>query len=318
MKKKELLVIGACVYDITSKILGETVPADSNPSVIYTSCGGVGRNIAENAANLGVGTALITAVGDDGFSEELRASCEKVGIETTGFLAMHGERSAVYLTIMDRTGELVMAASDLKLLESVPVEKFHKKENFIGQFPVVLLDANLTPEAIAVIAEIAGRSGAKLFADAVSIKKSVRLCGILDRLDTLKVNRTELEALTEQPVTSLESAKKAMEALLARGVRRVVVTLGMDGSCMMENKSEAVEFSAIPAFPCTVADATGAGDCYMAAVVYGTLHGFEGKDLLCLGTAASHLALAAKGAVNHELSEQRLLAHYEELKGKAY
>jgi len=85
----------------------------------------------------------------------------------------------------------------------------------------------------------------------------------------------------------------------------------------MENKGGKTEFFAIPAFPCTVADATGAGDCYMAAVVYGTLHGLEGEDLLCLGTAASHLALAAKGAINHELSEEKLLVHYEELKSIA-
>ena len=63
------VVVGGVNMDIGGVSSAPLVPADSNPGVVRTSLGGVGRNIAHNMALLGLDTRLLTAFGDDGHSD---------------------------------------------------------------------------------------------------------------------------------------------------------------------------------------------------------------------------------------------------------
>ena len=45
------------------------------------SLGGVGRNVAHNLRLLGIGTKLITALGNDTYARRIIESCEEAGIE---------------------------------------------------------------------------------------------------------------------------------------------------------------------------------------------------------------------------------------------
>ena len=64
-----ITVIGGANIDISAKYNSAvTATGDSNQGQIFTSAGGVARNIAENLARLGSAVQLITGLGDDGFS----------------------------------------------------------------------------------------------------------------------------------------------------------------------------------------------------------------------------------------------------------
>ena len=54
-----VLVIGASSLDVKGRTLEPLVPGTSNQGDIRSSRGGVGRNIAENLARLGVPTILL-------------------------------------------------------------------------------------------------------------------------------------------------------------------------------------------------------------------------------------------------------------------
>lgn len=73
------VVIGGANIDHKSQTLGRPVPGTSNPGRSRTSLGGVGRNVAENLARLGVGTALITAIGEDADGHHLLSETESAG-----------------------------------------------------------------------------------------------------------------------------------------------------------------------------------------------------------------------------------------------
>ena len=128
MKKHgEVLVIGGSTYDTTCVVLGDPIPRDSNPSRIYGGCGGVGRNIAENVARMGLKTALMTAFGTDSFSKELVNSCYRVGIDYSHSFVAENAGACKYTSIIDNKGELLLAASDLGLMEAVEPAFFRKK-----------------------------------------------------------------------------------------------------------------------------------------------------------------------------------------------
>ncbi len=302
--EKKVLVIGGANYDITGRITGDVIPADSNPGSVTGGCGGVGRNVAENLARLGVSTSLFTAFGTDDFSGVIRNSLTSAGIDFSHSVTIPGS-SSVYLSVVDRHGELVLAACDLKLLETLPASALEKEKDYFGSFPYVFLEANSTVQMLEYAASVIN---GRIFADGVSVAKAVRLIPVLSRIDTIKVNMRELSAVTEYPVDSLENARKAAEILLKRGVKHVFVTLGKDGCFCVSDRG----FFSFPAFPLEVANVTGAGDAFAAAVVFGTMRDLAEEKILALGTAASHIALESRFAVSPLLTEQSLLRKAEE------
>ena len=76
-----VVLIGGANVDIKGRARGPYVAGTSNPGEVTVSAGGVGRNIAENLARLGISVALVTALGDDANGLLLRQACEAAGID---------------------------------------------------------------------------------------------------------------------------------------------------------------------------------------------------------------------------------------------
>lgn len=303
-ENREVLVIGSATYDICGHLSVDTIPGDSNPGTVSGSCGGVGRNIAENMARMGLSVSLLTTFGEDSFSAILKDSCRKCGIDYSGSFFSKDYSSNAYLSVIDKNGELLVAASDHELFENMPVEALQRNAEYIADFPNVFLDANLTDELLECAAAL---SKGRVFADAVSVAKAVRLKSILQKIDTLKVNRAELSAISGLPAETQEEVLTACDNLLGKGVQRIFVTMGLNGCCC----ADAAGYTAFPAFPAKVVNVTGAGDAFAAGIVYSAVKDLPVKDTLRLCTAASHIALEAPCAVNERMSERSLMEVYD-------
>ena len=78
--KAYVVVIGGLNLDIAG-LCGQIYrEKDSNIGTVELSAGGVGHNIAQNLAKLGVPVELITVYGDDHFGRILEEECKKDGI----------------------------------------------------------------------------------------------------------------------------------------------------------------------------------------------------------------------------------------------
>ena len=80
-------------------------------------------------------------------------------------------------------------------------------------------------------------------------------------LDYFVPNESEAETITGMPVKNVEDAKKCAEKLLGYGIRRVIITLGANGSLLAGK--EGMEH--LPAFPVKSIDSTGAGDAFIGS-----------------------------------------------------
>ncbi len=75
-------------------------------------------------------------------------------------------------------------------------------------------------------------------------------------------NESEAEQLTGLPVGSEAEAVACAASLLARGFRRVVITLGARGSLI----ADAAGHAHVPPFPVAATDTTGAGDAFIGSL----------------------------------------------------
>jgi Sugar kinases, ribokinase family len=83
----------------------------------------------------------------------------------------------------------------------------------------------------------------------------------LDGLDYFVPNESEAETISGSPVKTVEDAKRCSETLLAGGIRRVIITLGANGSLLAGR--EGCEH--VPAFAVNSVDSTGAGDAFIGS-----------------------------------------------------
>jgi pseudouridine kinase len=307
---RDIAVIGGATCDVTGVLPEEARQGDSNPGRVNMSCGGVGRNIAENLARLGFDITFISAFGTDGFSGELTASCEDMGIDTSLSYTKNGARVCTYVNILDGRGELLTAVSDMTLIESFPPDLLSKTVRHLGPTGIMILDANLTEELLTVAAE---HYNGPIIGEAVSAAKAGRLRGILPRLRAVKTNVGELAALTGREIRNDLDVEEAGMSLLGEGVGRVFVTMGKDGACCVERNG----IVRTPGFHANVRSVTGAGDAFCAAVAYGVYHGIESRDILMLGAAMSHITLESPFAVSRDMTEDRALRVMAELAARA-
>jgi pseudouridine kinase len=173
---------------------------------------------------------------------------------------------------------------------------------------VVVLDANLSEEAIACLAE---NCTAPLFADPVSVKKAARLRDHLRNVYCIKPNRPEAEVLSGVAIRDHADLPKAAEMLHKKGIKLVFISLGGEGVYYDDGRERGI----LPCFPGRIENTTGCGDAFMAAASYGYFKGNVPKCMAMMGLAAAALCAEAKGAIREDMSYQLLQNKMHEFGG---
>jgi pseudouridine kinase len=295
-------VIGGANTDIFGLAGAPVIPGDSAPGTVRISPGGVGRNVAENLARLGCDVRLVTAVGEGVESEALVAECRRLGIDVRVAPAP-GLPCPRYVCIVDEAGLPVAGVSDMRAIDRLVPEAVEQFRAAIEGADAVVLDANLPEATIAWSCE--QWRDRPVMADAVSVTKASRIGRCLAGMHTLKANADEAAAITG---TASKDLARAAEELLSRGVHRAILTEGANGGLLAEGGSR-VPFKAVPV---RAANATGAGDAFMAGVVYGTVAGFDPPRMLAFAAAMAAFALESERTVSEAISLESVMRRAEE------
>ena len=96
----KITVVGGINIDIEGSPFEKLKYHDSNPGRINLAFGGVGRNIAENAARLGGDVAMVSVIGDDQMGKAAKMELEDLGVDTSCIRTLQGRNSAMYLSIL--------------------------------------------------------------------------------------------------------------------------------------------------------------------------------------------------------------------------
>jgi pseudouridine kinase len=302
----KITVIGGANVDISGRGTARLREGDSNPGTVRLSAGGVGRNIAENLALLGAELCFITAVGDDVFGEYLRRNIDGAGFTDARLILRRGMSTGLYLAALQPTGELFTAVNETAAVESIgPADLADLEEAGAGS-DLIIADANLLPPALLALALAAERVGSPFMADGVSAAKVGRLEAVLPRLEILKINRAEAEALAGFPLTTEGSLRAACRALLDRGLRQLYITLGPGGACCASGSG--VFFQ--PVLPSAMVNVNGAGDAFAAGAAYryclgGASVAVNGLFAAACAAITTECGDAVCGTLTHEAAEKR-------------
>jgi ribokinase len=113
----------------------------------------------------------------------------------------------------------------------------------------------------------------------------------LEGLDYFVPNESEAEAVSGLPVKNVADAKKCAEQLMAGGIKRVIVTLGANGSLLA---GRAVN-EHVPPFVVKSVDSSGAGDAFIGSFAVFLAEGVEELEAVRRANLYAGLSTARVG-----------------------
>ena len=140
-KQQPVVVIGGANMDLTGQAHSPLTAGDSTPGAVHATAGGVGRNIAEALARLACPTQLITALGDDGFAEDIARQTSAAGVDLRATLRVPEQRSSTYLSVLEPTGEMRAAISDMALVGALTPAALEERRRDLDKARAWVIDA---------------------------------------------------------------------------------------------------------------------------------------------------------------------------------
>ncbi|HPW53623.1 MAG TPA: PfkB family carbohydrate kinase, partial [Erysipelotrichaceae bacterium] len=143
----------------------------------------------------------------------------------------------------------------------------------------------------------------EIFCDPVSTTYAKRIKKYLPYIHTIKPNKLELSILSDHPTDGQQNKIEACKILIEKGVRQVFVSLGKDGCLYYDYLGNCL----IKAFKeIEMVNASGAGDSFMAGVIYGYVNNFDIEKTLDYALAAGAIAISSQSTINPEMGIEKI------------
>lgn len=290
---KKIVVIGAMNIDI----LATADPLrlhDSSIGSIQTSFGGVGRNIAENIARLGIPIHLCSVIGDDAYGASMMAHATDVGIDLSLVDVINSKRTSSYLAVSD-SEDMVVGVNDMEITSSMNRRWADRKLPLLQQFEIIVIEPNIPEDTLTFLIE--SLADKVIIVDPVSAAKARRLLLSLSKISVIKCNAIELKELSK-----LDDVKKGIQDLVLQGVKRVIVTQGNDDiyDCTQESVNVYAPLTT------TIVNVTGAGDAFTAGIVAGIALGYTSDQQIKLAMQMSRNTLQSAMTVSAQITNELL------------
>ncbi|MBV7556619.1 MULTISPECIES: aminoimidazole riboside kinase [Enterobacter] len=295
---KKIWVLGDAVVDLLPDGEGRLLQCP----------GGAPANVAVGVARLGGNSAFIGRVGDDPFGRFMYQILADEKVEVQQMRLDPAHRTSTVVVDLDDQGErsftfMVRPSADL-FLEPADLPSFSAGE-WLHVCSIALSAEPSRSAAFQAMASIREAGGyvsfdpnirPDLWADENELRRCLELA--LQHADVVKLSVEELTFLTHDA-----QVKTGLESLMRRcPARLVLVTLGKEGVIAWHD-------GAVKHYPGTsveCVDTTGAGDAFVAGLLYGLAAGQELVPVIGLAQRCGALATTAKGAMtalpyHHEL-----------------
>jgi ribokinase len=264
MKAPHICVVGAANIDLVSftprqPAMGETLHGDS----FMLGHGGKAANQAVAAARLGAHASLIAKLGQDVFGEGYLRHLAACGVDVSR-VALTGEAaSGVAAIAVDRQGRnaIIVIPGANGLLSPADVEAASQA---LTSAAMLVCQLEVPIETTLAALRLARRAGVPAILNPAPALPDFP-AELFPAAELFCPNEYEAAMLMGgEAITTRAEAEAAGRSLLARGARRVILTLGEHGSVLV-TPDEVLHVSAPQV---RAVDTTGAGDAYVGSLAF--------------------------------------------------
>lgn len=214
---------------------------------------------------------MVARVGSDLFGPATIENFKKLGIDATHVKQVEGLSSGVAPIFVEANGQnrilVVKGANDA--LKPADVDE---AADTLKAADCIVLQFEIPLETVYYTIAFAKQNGIRCILNPAP-GQPVDMSALAG-LDYFVPNESEAETITGLPVRNIEDAKKCADKMVDGGIRRVIITLGANGSLLA---GEGLREHVLP-FAVKSVDSTGAGDAFIGSFAVFLAEGASEKD----------------------------------------
>ena len=281
-----IVVVGAVFVDIKGFPDELYNPTGRNAGRIEIVHGGVGRNVAEDIANVELRPTFVSMVDDTATGAEVLRKLGKHKVNTD-YVISQPDGMGMWLAVFDNSGDLAGSISKRPRLDALTALLDEKGDEIFCDADSIVIEVDMDKEIVKRILRYAEKYGKKVFGVVSNMAIASQRRDFLQSIDCFVCNLQEAGILFVDDFTDLAPDALAAELeqrIVKANIPSLVVTLGSRGAVYVSKSGENGYY---PPESVTVRDTTGAGDAFCAGVAIGQTYGKSLQESVRIGT---HLA----------------------------
>jgi len=308
---KRFCIVGSLNMDMVTRMERFLRPGETMHGSSFTIFpGGKGANQAVALAKLGAQVEVVGAVGDEALGRRYEEVLAGLGIGMRGLARIPNTSTGTASIEVTATGEnhiIVVAGAN----ERVTPEYVESMRDVIEGCDGLLLQLEIPIESVVAAAKIAAATGVPVILDPAPAREIP--AELYPLISVITPNETEALVLTGENTESDEGIARAGAALVARGIRTVVIKAGGRGAFLVTGEGCA----RIPGFRVKVVDTVAAGDSFNAGLALALGEGKPPAEAIRFANAVGALSTTREGAQSAMPSYEEVLALMESAESRA-
>ena len=267
-----IVVIGAVFVDIKGYPEDVFIAKGRNVGRVEQVHGGVGRNVAEDIANVELRPTFVSLVDDTGIGADVVRKLQNHQVNTD-YIRVTPDGMGTWLAVFENDGDVAASISKRPNLRPIADMLDEKGDEIFQNADSIIIEIDMDKEVVKRVFRLAEKYQKRVYAVVANMSIAVERRDFLKQTECFVCNQQEAGILFSDDYSQLDAQQ--MQEVLAQKVSRaninsMIVTMGAAGA-VYANKDGVSGFC--PARNVNVKDTTGAGDAFCAGAAIGLTYG---------------------------------------------
>ena len=278
-----MVVIGTVFVDIKGFPDDLYIPEGRNAGRVEIVHGGVGRNVAEDIANVELRPRFVGMVDDTAEGAEVLRKLKNHKVNTD-YVAVTQDGMGMWLAVFNNGGDIAGSISKRPTSDAMLRMLEEKGDEIFADADSIVIEIDLDKELIKTVFRYAEKYRKKVYAVVANMSIASQRRDFLQSIDCFVCNEREAGILFVCDFSGLtpeELCEELSRRVVSARIPSMVVTMGSRGAVYADMNGDKGVY---PARKVKVRDTTGAGDAFCAGVAIGLTYGKTMREAVEIGT----------------------------------
>ena len=291
-----MVVVGNVFLDLKGFPEGAYIPAGRNAGRVEIVHGGVGRNVAEDIANLQLYPRFVSMVDNTAQGAEVLRRLQNSRVDTK-YIAVVPDGMGMWLAVMDTTGDVVASISKRPKMGAMLKMFDEQGDAIFADATSIVIEVDIDHDVAEMVFHYAEKYSIPTYALVANMSIALKRRNLIQKTSCFICNVQEAGIFFADDFSGFSPdamARELKKRIQAAGIRSMVVTMGGEGAVYAEAEGEC---GICPPIPVQVCDTSGAGDAFCAGVSVGLNFGKSLLEACQIGTRLASATITVPESV---------------------